>query len=204
MFVAIAGNIGAGKSSLTSILHETFGWQPYFESVDDNPYLEDFYGDMTRWSFHLQVYFLSQRFATHQQITTSGIDVVQDRSIYEDAEIFARNLHDMGRMDDRDYTNYTALYGVMTGFLHPPDLLLYLRAGTPTLLRQIQRRGRSFEKGIEPAYLDRLNQLYDAWIARYTLGPVITIDVDDTDFVHNEQERADLLYRIDHAARAHR
>lgn len=204
MFVAIAGNIGAGKSSLTSILHETYGWQPYFESVDDNPYLEDFYGDMRRWSFHLQVYFLSQRFATHQKITSARLDVVQDRSIYEDAEIFARNLHDMGRMDDRDYENYTALYGVMTGFLRPPDLMLYLRAGTETLLRQIRLRGRSFEQAIEPAYLDRLNTLYDEWIARYDLGPVITVDVDDTDFVHDAQQQADLLYRIDHAARTHR
>jgi deoxyadenosine/deoxycytidine kinase len=154
---------------------------------------------MTRWSFHLQVYFLSQRFSTHREITSSHRAVVQDRSIYEDAEIFAKNLHAMGRMDARDYENYVALYRVMTDYLKPPDLMIYLKAGTETLARQIRLRGRSFEQNIEPAYLERLNTLYNEWIAAYTLGPVITIDVDATDFVHDAQQQADLLYRIDHA-----
>ncbi|MBI5647154.1 MAG: deoxynucleoside kinase [Ignavibacteriae bacterium] len=203
MFVAIAGNIGSGKSSLTQLLHERFGWQPYFESVDDNPYLEDFYGDMRRWSFHLQVYFLSQRFVTHKQITESRLDVVQDRSIYEDAEIFAHNLHEIGRMDDRDYTNYRALFDAMSAYLQPPDLLIYLRASVDTLLAQIRRRGRSFEQGIERRYLEQLNTLYESWIAHYHGGPLLVIDTDEKDFVHDMQHQEELLYAIRHAAARH-
>jgi deoxyadenosine/deoxycytidine kinase len=204
MFVAIAGNIGSGKSSLTSLLHEKFGWKPYFESVDDNPYLADFYADMTRWSFHLQVYFLSKRFMLHREISEGRHSVVQDRSIYEDAEIFALNLHRIGRMDDRDYENYRSLYAAMTSYLRPPNLLIYLRAGIPTLQRQIRLRGRDFEQNIEPSYLEQLNLLYEEWIQRYSLGPVLTIDSDETDFVHDMQKQEEVLYRIDHAIRSKR
>ena len=196
MFITIAGNIGSGKSSLTSILHARFGWQPFFESVDDNPYLEDFYGDMRRWSFHLQVYFLSQRFITHRDITASGNDVVQDRSIYEDAEIFAKNLHAIGRMDDRDFTNYRALFAAMTSYLRTPDLMVYLRAGVDTLVTQIRTRGRLYEQAIERSYLEQLNALYEEWIDGYTLGPLLVIDTDATDFVHDIAQQEELLRRI--------
>jgi len=152
-FVAIAGNIGSGKSSLTTMLADRFGWKPYFESVEDNPYLADFYDDMKRWSFHLQIYFLSHRFTSHKQIVESSESVIQDRSIYEDAEIFARNLFDIGNMDQRDYTNYVALYHVMMEYLQAPDLMIYLRANVDTLKAQIAKRGRSYEQGISSEYL---------------------------------------------------
>ena len=196
MFIAIAGNIGSGKSSLTSLLQQEFGWMPYFESVDDNPYLADFYADMKRWSFHIQVYFLSQRFITHQSITISKANAVQDRSIYEDAEIFAKNLHSIGMMDDRDYTNYCALYKTMQSYLRAPDLLVYLRARVPTLRRQIHARGRSFEQTISAHYLEQLNVLYEEWIGYYHLGEVMVVDTDDLDFVHNTQAQEELLFRI--------
>ncbi len=204
MFVAIAGNIGSGKSSLTSLLHQKYGWAPYFESVDDNPYLPDFYADMGRWSFHLQVYFLSKRFMLHRGISDNGINVVQDRSIYEDAEIFALNLHAIGMMDDRDYKNYQALYSAMTAYLKAPDLLIYLRASVPTLHRQIHLRGRGFEQGIADSYLDQLNVLYEDWIERYDLGPTLVIDCDVADFVHDMQRQEEILYTIEHAVRKRR
>ena len=204
MFIAIAGNIGSGKSSLTSLLHQKFGWTPHFESVDDNPYLPDFYADMTRWSFHLQVYFLSKRFILHREISEGSVSVVQDRSIYEDAEIFALNLHRIGRMDNRDYDNYRALYEAMTAYLRPPQLLIYLRAGIPTLQRQIRLRGREFEQNIELSYLEQLNTLYEEWIGRYALGPVLVIDSDEADFVHDMQKQEEILYRIKHALRSTR
>jgi deoxyadenosine/deoxycytidine kinase len=204
MFIAIAGNIGSGKSSLTSLLHQKFGWIPHFESVDDNPYLPDFYADMKRWSFHLQVYFLSKRFMLHRQISENAASVVQDRSIYEDAEIFAVNLHNIGKMDDRDFENYRALYSSMTSYLHPPDLLIYLRASIPTLQDQIHLRGRDFEQGIEVSYLEQLNTLYEDWIARYDLGRVLVIDSDETDFVHDMQKQEEILYLIDQAVRTKR
>jgi deoxyadenosine/deoxycytidine kinase len=202
MLITIAGNIGSGKSSLTLLLHQRFSWHPYFESVDDNPYLEDFYADMKRWSFHLQVYFLSQRFMTHREISAGGGMVVQDRSIYEDAEIFAHNLHDMGRMDDRDYDNYQALYRVMTSYLRPPDLMIYLRAGVPTLLEQINQRGRAFEQSMENEYLERLNRLYEEWISGYTLGELLVIDTDTMDFVHDTQKQEEILHSIQARVRA--
>jgi len=204
MFVAIAGNIGSGKSSLTSLLHQKFGWAPYFESVDDNPYLQDFYADMRRWSFHLQVYFLSKRFMLHREISDSGSSVVQDRSIYEDAEIFAVNLHAIGMMDDRDYNNYRSLYRAMTAYLKAPDLLIYLRASVPTLQRQIRLRGRDFEQGIETSYLEQLNALYEDWVGRYDLGPTLVIDCDISDFVHDMQRQEEMLYTIDQAVRKRR
>jgi deoxyadenosine/deoxycytidine kinase len=188
IFVAVAGNIGSGKSSLTSMLSKHYGWQSFYESVDDNPYLADFYGDMNRWSFNLQVYFLSKRFNDHKRIVDGTVNVIQDRSIYEDAEIFAKNLHDIGRMDDRDYTNYVELYKVMMQYLQPPDLLIFLDARIDTLLKQIARRGRDYEQSIPRDYLEQLSRLYKGWIQRYTLGPLLVIPSDEVDFVH---ERGD-------------
>jgi deoxyadenosine/deoxycytidine kinase len=188
LFVAVAGNIGAGKSSLTRLLGERFGWKPYFESVDDNPYLPDFYADMSRWSFHLQIYFLANRFKHHKRMTESGEPVVQDRSIYEDAEIFARNLHDIGKMDDRDYRNYVSLFEVMTDYLKSPDLMIYLRSSIRHLVEQISRRGRSFEQGIQRDYLEQLNQHYENWIANYRRGPLLVIESDDLDFVNRSTD----------------
>ncbi|PIU45242.1 MAG: deoxynucleoside kinase [Ignavibacteriales bacterium CG07_land_8_20_14_0_80_59_12] len=188
LFVAVAGNIGAGKSSLTSMLSTHFGWNPYYESVENNPYLDDFYKDMSRWSFNLQVYFLSNRFKYHKKMVESPRPVIQDRSIYEDAEIFARNLHDIGKMDDRDYENYVELYHIMTEYLKPPTLMIYLRASVDTLLKQISRRGRSFEQGIQREYLEQLNHHYESWIGRYSLGALLTIKSDDIDFVNHESD----------------
>ncbi|MBI3786757.1 MAG: deoxynucleoside kinase [Ignavibacteriales bacterium] len=188
MFIAVAGNIGAGKSSLTKLLAKHYGWKPYFESVDDNPYLSDFYGDMQRWSFHLQIYFLANRFKNHKQMTESGESVIQDRSIYEDAEIFARNLHDIGKMDKRDYENYVSLFEVMTDYLKSPDLMIYLKASVDTLVQQISRRGRSFEQGIQREYLEQLNAHYEHWIGRYKRGPLLVIPNDNLDFVNKESD----------------
>jgi deoxyadenosine/deoxycytidine kinase len=188
LFIAVAGNIGAGKSSLAKLLGERFRWKPYFESVDDNPYLSDFYADMNRWSFHLQIYFLANRFKCHKEIVESNESVIQDRSIYEDAEIFARNLFNIGKMTERDYTNYVSLFHVMMEYLKPPDLLVYLRANVDTLMRQIVKRGRDFEQGIERSYLQQLNTLYEDWIARYKLGPLLIIESDNLDFVGKQPD----------------
>jgi deoxyadenosine/deoxycytidine kinase len=186
LFVAVAGNIGAGKSSLARLLGERFKWKPYFESVDDNPYLSDFYSDMSRWSFHLQIYFLANRFKCHKEIVESSESVIQDRSIYEDAEIFAHNLYDIGKMTERDYTNYVSLFHVMMEYLKPPDLMIYLRANIDTLVKQISKRGRDFEQGIQRSYLETLNILYEDWITRYKLGPLLIIESDNLDFVNNK------------------
>ncbi len=188
IFVAVAGNIGSGKSSLTKLLSQHYGWKTFYESVDDNPYLADFYGDMKRWAFNLQVYFLSKRFNDHKKIVDGADSVIQDRSIYEDAEIFAKNLHDIGKMDDRDYTNYVELYHVMMQYLQPPDLLIYLDARIETLLKQIARRGRDYEQTIPQSYLEQLRDNYSLWIKNYTLGPVLVVPSDEVDFVH---ERGD-------------
>jgi hypothetical protein len=188
LFVAVAGNIGAGKSSLARLLGGRFQWKPYFESVDDNPYLSDFYADMSRWSFHLQIYFLANRFKCHKEIVESSESVIQDRSIYEDAEIFARNLFDIGKMTERDYTNYVSLFHVMMEYLKPPDLMIYLRANVDTLAKQISKRGRDFEQGIQRSYLETLNKLYEDWITRYKLGPLLIIESDDLDFVNNKTD----------------
>jgi len=191
-FIAVAGNIGAGKSSLTKLLSAQFGWKPFFESVADNPYLSDFYADMTRWSFNLQVYFLSNRFQSHKAITEGPESVILDRVIYEDAEIFARNLSLIGKMDERDYTNYVELYKVMTEYLRPPDLLIYLRANVDTLVKQISLRGRDFEQSIPREYLEQLNGHYEKWTQNYKLGPLLTIESDSLDFVN----RGDDLERV--------
>ncbi|MFH0989212.1 MAG: deoxynucleoside kinase [bacterium] len=188
LFVAVAGNIGAGKSSLTRLLAKEFGWRPYFESVDDNPYLPDFYTDMRRWSFHLQIYFLANRFKNHKQMVECGEPVIQDRSIYEDAEIFARNLYDIGKMDQRDYDNYVSLFHVMTDYLKSPHLMIYLRASVDTLVDQISRRGRSFEQAIERKYLEQLNKHYEDWISRYNRGPLLIIESNNLDFVNRDKD----------------
>ena len=196
LYLAVAGNIGAGKSTLTQILADTFHWQPFFESVDDNPYLSDFYGDMKRWSFNLQVFFLSSRFKHQKGIEASGVSVIQDRSIYEDVEIFARNLYDMGLMGERDYQNYCELFSIMVGYLRPPDLLVYLRASVPTLVRHIQARGREFENAIRLDYLESLGALYEDWIDRYPY-PKMIVEVDDLDFVTEAADRYEILSRIE-------
>lgn len=195
-YVAIAGNIGAGKSALTAVLADYFGWAPFFERVDDNPYLADFYADMRRWSFNLQVFFLSSRFRHQKAIEAAPGSVVQDRSIYEDVEIFARNLHEMGLMTARDYENYRALFAIMAGYLRPPDLLIYLRAGVPTLVRQIQARGRAFEAGIRLDYLERLNGLYEDWIEGYP-HPKLVVETDALDFVQEPEDRFEIVSRIE-------
>lgn len=188
IFVAVAGNIGSGKSSLTRMLSQHYDWKAFFESVEDNPYLADFYADMNRWSFNLQVYFLSKRFNDHKKIVDGAESVIQDRSIYEDAEIFARNLALIGKMDPRDYTNYVELYHVMMQFLKPPDLLIYLDATIDTLVNQIAKRGREYEQSIPRSYLEQLQQHYRDWIKDYKLGPLLIIPSDEVDFVH---ERGD-------------
>ena len=184
-YIAIAGNIGAGKSSLTGLLAQHFGWQAFYESVDDNPYLADFYEDMLRWSFNLQIYFLSSRFRHQKDMLQKEISLIQDRTIYEDVEIFAKNLHQMSLMSDRDFNNYEALFHEMSYYLRPPDLLIYLRAQVPTLVRQIQQRGREYENSIRIDYLERLNNLYEDWIGRYPHEKLI-IDTDDLDFVNDK------------------
>jgi deoxyadenosine/deoxycytidine kinase len=188
-FVAIAGNIGVGKSTLTCILAEKFGWKPFYEAVDENPYLADFYADMRRWSFHSQVFFLSRRLQHHRQLVDHPGSVVQDRSVYEDAEIFARNLYDRGQMSPRDYGAYHDLYEGIRAFLPPPDLLVYLKGSVETLLTRIRLRGRDFERDISPDYLDRLNILYDQWIERWDSCPVLVVPADDMDFQHDEDAR---------------
>ncbi len=187
-FIAVAGNIGAGKSSLTQLLSLRFGWKPFYESVEDNPYLNDFYSDMKRWSFNLQVYFLSNRFRSHKAISEGPESVILDRIIYEDAEIFARNLFEIGKMEERDYNNYVALYEVMTEYLRAPDLLIYLRANTDTLVKQVALRGRGFEQTIKREYLDQLNKHYESWISRYKKGPLLIIESDEIDFVNRMED----------------
>ena len=184
-FIAVAGNIGVGKSSLTRLLSRGLGWAPFFEAVDENPYLADFYGDMRRWSFHSQIFFLGKRLRHHRQLVDHPNSVVQDRSVYEDAEIFARNLYVQGHMDARDYSSYRDLYEALTDFLPPPDLIIYLQASTATLTRRIRRRGRAFEQEIAPEYLEQLNRLYDEWITGFDLCPVLTVPADNLDFVEN-------------------
>ena len=180
-FVAMSGNIGSGKSTLTTLLCQRLGWQPYYEVVDENPYLADFYGDMPRWSFHLQVFFLTRRFAHHQDIVRARHSVVQDRTIYEDVEIFARNLYVQGLMTERDFRAYHDLFHMMVDYLRPPDLVVYLRAPVGVLLQRIQTRARDFERSIPPVYLAQLNDRYEEWIARFTLCPVLTVDATTVD-----------------------
>ena len=179
----MAGNIGVGKSTLTALLTEGLGWEAFYEAVDDNPYLADFYKDMRLWSFHSQVFFLSRRLRHHRKLLDRPGTVVQDRTVYEDAEIFAENLYRQGNMSERDYRTYRELYEVLTSFLPPPDLVVYLRASVDTLLCRIRRRGRDFERDMSPVYLSQLNELYEAWIERFDLCPVLTVPADNLDFV---------------------
>ncbi len=182
-FIAVAGNMGVGKSTLTQLLSESFGWTPFYEAVDDNPYLVDFYKDMPQWSFHSQIFFLSRRLKCQRDIIRHSESAIQDRSVYEDAEIFARNLHQRHNMSDRDYQVYRNLYEEFTQILPRPDLIIYLKASIPTLIERIHRRGRDFERDISPLYLQQLNELYNAWIEDFTLCPILTIQADNLDFV---------------------
>ncbi len=188
IFIAIAGNIGAGKTSLTRMLSEKFGWEAHFEAVTNNPYLEDFYRDMARWSFNLQVFFLNNRFTAHQNITLGNNSAVQDRSIYEDANIFARSLYEQGKMEERDFKNYLDLYGVMQQFLAPPDLIVYLRKSLRVLKAQISKRGRSYEADIPEEYLANLGHYYDDWLERYDFGPKLILNTDDLNFVERKED----------------
>jgi len=194
MHIAVAGNIGSGKTTLTSLLAKHYKWEPHYEDVDTNPYLQSFYEDMQRWSFNLQVYFLNSRFRQVIKIRESGKAVIQDRTIYEDAFIFAPNLHAMGLMPSRDFDNYQSLFELMSTFLQPPDLLIYLRAEVPTLVRQIQKRGRDYENSIRIDYLTRLNERYEAWISSYKSGKLLIMDVDEKNF---SESPADLEMMID-------
>ena len=185
-FVAIAGNVGVGKSALVGRLADRLGWTPFYEAVDENPYLSDFYRDMRTWSFHSQIFFLSKRLRHHRGLLDHPSSVLQDRSVYEDAEIFAKNLYRQGNMDERDYGVYRELYEVLTLYLPPPDLVVYLRASVPTLLKRIAMRGRDYERNISADYLSSLNDLYDEWIEGFTLCPILTLPADDLDYVNRE------------------
>jgi len=197
MHIAVAGNIGAGKTTLTELLSKHYGWTPNYEDVDDNPYLNDFYNDMQRWSFNLQIYFLNSRFNQILDIRKSGKTVIQDRTIYEDAEIFAPNLHAMGLMSTRDFNNYKTLFDLMTSLIQPPDLLIYLKASIPTLVHQIQKRGREFENSIRLDYLKQLNDRYESWIKGYRLGKLLVISVDEVDFATNREDLSFVIDKID-------
>lgn len=197
MHIAIAGNIGSGKTTLAGLLSKHYGWNAHFEDVDENPYLNDFYEDMQRWSFNLQIYFLNSRFSQILNIRKSGKTVIQDRTIYEDAYIFAPNLHSMGLMSTRDFENYFTLFNLMTSLIQPPDLLIYLRASVPTLVNQIQKRGRDYENNIRLDYLKRLNERYEAWIGSYNFGKMLIIDVDHTNFIENQEDLSTVINKID-------
>ena len=197
MHVAIAGNIGAGKTTLTQLLAKHYKWEAQLEDVVENPYLDDFYNQMERWSFNLQVYFLNSRFRQVLQIRESGKDIIQDRTIYEDANIFAPNLHAMGLMTNRDFENYSSLFGLMASLVQSPDLIIYLRSSIPNLVAQIHKRGRDYENSISIDYLSRLNERYEAWIHGYTKGKLLIIDVDDLDFVENEEDLGFIITKID-------
>lgn len=197
MHIAIVGNIGAGKTTLTEMLAKNYGWEPLYEAVDNNPYLEDFYSDMKRWSFNLQIYFLNSRFRQIADIQKSNRNILQDRTIYEDAFIFAENLHDMGLMTSRDYENYLSIFENITEFIKPPDLLVYLKASVPTLVNNIQRRGREYESGIRLDYLSKLNEKYQKWISGYKLGKLLILDKDNLDFANNTEDMATIVNLIE-------
>lgn len=196
MHIAIAGNIGSGKTTLTALLAKHFKWEPHFESVDNNPYLHSFYDDMMRWSFNLQIYFLNNRFRQIIKIRESGEKVIQDRTIYEDAHIFAPNLHEMNLITTRDFDNYRSLFDLMAGFIQPPDLLIYLRATVPTLVRQIQKRGRDYEESIRLDYLKSLNERYEQWIDSYTAGKKLVVNVDNINFAEKPEDLGVIIDKI--------
>lgn len=195
--VAIAGNIGAGKTTLTQMLSKHYKWIPQFEDVDHNPYLYDFYDDMPRWSFNLQIYFLNSRLGQLLEIQQGTETVIQDRTIYEDAHIFAPNLHDMGLMNKRDYENYFSFFETLKRMVKPPDLLIYLNASVPTLVAQIQKRGREYEENIRLDYLKKLNEFYNKWIGSYKEGPLLIIDADKNKFAENEEDLGKIISQID-------
>jgi deoxyadenosine/deoxycytidine kinase len=197
MHVAIAGNIGSGKTSLTNLLSKHFKWEPHYEDVVDNPYLDDFYHQMDRWSFNLQVYFLNSRFRQVLQIRESGKKIIQDRTIYEDAHIFAPNLHSMGLMSNRDFENYQSLFELMESLVSAPDLLIYLKSSIPNLVKQIHQRGRDYEASISIDYLSKLNERYDSWVATYNRGNILIIDVDIIDFVNNPEDLGEIINKVD-------
>ncbi len=196
MHIAVAGNIGSGKTTLTGLLAKHFKWQAHYEDVDTNPYLESFYEDMRRWSFNLQIYFLNSRFRQVVDIRKKGKSVIQDRTIYEDAYIFAPNLHAMGLMNTRDFDNYSSLFELMSTFIQPPDLLIYLKAGVPTLVNQIQQRGREYESSIRLDYLKSLNERYDLWIEGYTNGKLLIIEVDNLNFQKKPEDLGFIIEKI--------
>ncbi len=197
MHLAIVGNIGAGKTTLTELLAKNYGWEAMYEAVDNNPYLEDFYSDMKRWSFNLQIYFLNSRFQQIIEIQKGSKNIIQDRTIYEDAHIFAENLHEMSLMTSRDYENYKAIFENITSFIKPPDLLIYLKASVPTLVENIQRRGREYEASIRLDYLQKLNEKYDKWIKNYKLGKLLILDKDKLDFTHNPEDLGSIIQSIE-------
>ncbi len=196
MHVAVAGNIGSGKTTLTGLLAKHFKWEAHYESVDDNPYLNDFYEDMQRWSFNLQIFFLNSRFNQLVAMKKSGKNVIQDRTIYEDAHIFAPNLHAMGLMTTRDFHNYLNLFNLMMNFVSPPDLLIYLRGSVPALVSQIEKRGRPYENTIRIDYLKRLNERYEAWISGYESGKLLIVDIDDVNFAENSEHLGEIISRV--------
>ncbi len=196
MHIAVSGNIGSGKTTLTNMLAKHYGWEPMFESVDNNPYLASFYEDMQRWSFNLQVYFLNNRFRQVIEIRQKKKDVIQDRTIYEDAYIFAPNLHDMGLMPTRDFENYASLFELMAQFLQAPDLLIYLRADTSTLVSQIQKRGRDYENSIRIDYLQSLNERYENWINGYDKGKLLIVDVNTVKFGEKPEDFGSVIEKI--------
>ncbi len=197
MHIAIAGNIGSGKTTLAGLLSKHYGWEAHYEDVETNPYLNNFYEDMQRWSFNLQIYFLNSRFRQIVDIRKSGKTVIQDRTIYEDAYIFAPNLHAMGLMSSRDFDNYSSLFELMSSFIEPPDLLIYLKAGVPTLVNQIQKRGRDYENTIRLDYLKRLNERYNEWIDGYKHGKLLIIDVDNNKFSERPADLGEVIQKID-------
>lgn len=196
MHIAIAGNIGSGKTTLTGLLAKHFGWHPHYEDVESNPYLHSFYEDMQRWSFNLQIYFLNSRFRQIIHIREGGKTVIQDRTIYEDAHIFAPNLHEMNLMTTRDYDNYRDLFDLMATFIQPPDLLIYLKATVPTLVKQIQKRGREYEESIRLDYLKSLNTRYEEWIATYKLGKLLIFNVDNIDMAENPEDLGMVIEKV--------
>jgi len=196
MYIGIAGNIGSGKTTLTGLLAKNFKWEAHYEEAD-NPYMNDFYNDMQRWSFNLQIFFLNSRYNQILQILKSGKTVIQDRTIYEDAHIFAPNLHDMGLLSTRDFNTYFSSFELMSKFIQPPDLLIYLRASVPTLVRNIQKRGRDYESSIRIDYLKRLNERYEAWISKYDLGKLLIFDVDNLNFSESTDDLRTVLDRVD-------
>lgn len=197
MHIAIVGNIGAGKTTLTELLAKHLNFEPQFEAVENNPYLEDFYSDMKRWSFNLQIFFLNSRFRHIVNLQKSDINMIQDRTIYEDAYIFAENLYDMGLMSARDFENYSDIFQSIVDYIKPPDLLIYLRASVPTLVNNIQKRGRDYESGIRLDYLSKLNDKYEKWINNYTEGKLLILDKDNLDFANNQEDLGKIIQKIE-------